>query len=422
MPKKTTQENDAEFFPVSPLLASDRRLNKTLHSTINPDRLDQSRFSEMKEEEESPFRVILYVIVVIIIGVGSAFGVRQLISKNDNGEEDTEEVVEEEVQERENVIINTTKLADSTAVNAPKEEDFSEETVTVVGSLDVATTGLALRTFEYKNFTTFSRMIFTIEGLPAGSAFPQTTANFDSIANRLTLKFNGITNIDEDITSDDITINDLVTEVRYNTTTTEFLVFISEESKYSLSVKDNQLFVDIKSTKAPVSETQQPETTQPEETTPTPTPTQPTTGVKYDNEFSQTEQTIRSNVTANNIPYNEVYYEDTAQFFEIAWGARNKVGEQYIPNATAKLVEEGGKIYIDVTINNLSSVSTQSVTDQSNVGINLAGANFIRSELVSFANGTAKYRIQLKKKADYRLISIKTISGETQVLALQIKD
>ena len=56
--------------------------------------------------------------------------------------------------------------------------------------------------------------------------------------------------------------------------------------------------------------------------------------------------------------------------------------------------------------------------------VNMAGANFVELSLVEFNQTTGKaiYKIELKKKANFQLLTQETYLGDTQILSVQIKD
>lgn len=424
MPKDKPNDN----LMGSPLLSRD---TTRMHSTINPDRLEQARFSEMKEEDENPLRIIIYVVIVILIGVGSAFAVRQLISKDETSDDDTTEETDT-TEDISDVTVTLTPAPDATAVSQPTKAQFTDSAITSVGTNE-DTASLSVSALEYKKYTTFGRLTFTITGINSVNDFPKTTLNFDSIAQKITLDFANVVTVSEDL-KEDILISDLIDEVRYNQVDSQFLIFLSEDSKYRVALNNNQLFLDIKTVRqleiddetTTETDTEVPDTTEDitEDTDTTPTP--PAGGTNYTNEYSQNEQSIVSNVTDNTIAHNKFYYGDEGPAFEFSWGITNKVGDSYIPNASAKLIDKSGVPYLEVTIQNLSQESFQTAgitgTSLSNTGIDMSGANFVRVDRVSFANGTAKYEIRLKRKADFKLISQKTLDNKDQVISVLIAD
>lgn len=428
----------------SPLLGSDLS-NRSLHSTINPDRLDPARFTDLQDENDSPLRIIVFVIVVIIIGVASAFGVRELILKDDS--DDSEETTQEDTSsgreandQTSNVLINTSPIADSLAVKAPSDDTFTNAATSQIGSATADGTSVSVDKFEYRRYQTFGRAIFDFGGVAGTSTFPEITVSFDSLENLIIIDLGEVASVDEDL-QNDITINEIISEVRYTSTENTFTIFLREDSRYALTLNNNQLFFDVKPTRpledVVVDEVDEPEPEPIEEPEPEPAAEENTQGstppseINYTNDFSQNEQFIVSEVTGNSVPQNGFSYADTGPYFEFSWMVKDQTGEDVIPNASARLVEESGVNYIDVTINNLSTEAFAQdgivETSLSNGNVNLSGANFENVRKVSFEDGTAKYRIQLKYKSNYRLVAQTSTpwAGDplpNQLISIEIRD
>ncbi len=423
---RNQEENENEI-EESPLLARSMQSQrsqeqKNVQSTIHPERFDMSRFSDMNEEKENSFRIIIYVVVIIIVGVGATLLVRSLISNN-NPQETTEQTDNTTTQTPSPVTINATPVSDSNATDIPSNEILIDSALQSLGSATVDANGVTVDTLSYNAYSSFGRLEFGMGGIDLG--LPKLTVEFDSLGTEMKLTIPTGVTVANDLTAE-ILIDDIVESVTFDSSTSVFTITLSEPSKYRTLIKDNSLVIDFKSI-AQIEEDEQ-EASEPveepvveEPVAPTTDPSKPT-GNSYDNVFSRNKQYVTSSLTGNTIGMNETYFEDTGTHFELAWGAKNLVGESYIPNATAEMITEGGKTYIDVTIENLSAFVVANSLDQSKIPFTLATANFVSSKVVSFSSGVAKIRVELKNAADFRLASEKTISGQTQVLVLQIKD
>src|SRR6185369_13731274 len=195
---------------------------------------------------------------------------------------------------------------------------------------------------------------------------------------------------------------------------------------YSIQISNAALLIDVKTLEQlaldKIADKNAVEPTTPPTTTPTtPVDTTPTT-LNYKNSFSQKKQYIVSNAVGNIIKENVYYYEDAGTYFEFSFGTKNQVGSKYIPNASAELITDSGKTYIEIVIKNLSQEVFKSYgitgTALTHSGINLSNANFVRIDLKSFSGGTATYRMQIKRAADFRLLSEATVDGATQVVSI----
>jgi hypothetical protein len=461
---KKKKNND--MFEESPLLAKDtsdfgNESDVGLHSTIHPERFDMSRFSDRKEDEESSFRIILYVLMVIVIGVGLALLVRYMISKNDDTDgtnDDNTEVVE--TDDNDTINIQTAVRADSTASNRPANADFVDSSVVTLGDTSVAPANVSMASITYTPFTSFGRLEFATTG---ATSLPRVTGTFDNQLKRLNIQFPSNMQIGEEF-KEDIQVSGIVDRITFNNNNNTYSVVFKQSSKYRLSANGSTLVVDVKTEEQIALDVDTEDDTTPtttgtgttsgsntattgstttgttgtstatgtattgsssSTTTTTGTTTKPTT-INYKNDFSKNQQFIVSNVNTASITHNTFFYEDTANYFEFAFGGRNQVGEKFIPNATATLVKENGKVYIDLTIENLAgeAFTAEGITstELKNRPIDLSGANFVKITRTSFSDGVAKYRIELKKEADFRLVSEPTIDGSIQVLAIQIKD
>ncbi|MDQ6985411.1 MAG: hypothetical protein Q9M91_01510 [Candidatus Dojkabacteria bacterium] len=436
MPKKVkkTKTNEKDVIEKSPLLSKD--LSSSLHSTINPDRLDPARFSDLRVEEESPIRIILYVIVVIIIGVGAAFGVRELISKDDTNDNNGNDVVVEDNNNDTNTVIdsnnspitiNTTAKPSGGVSNTPKDASFvTTESFSSIGNETIDSKTVTASKLNYQTYTTFSRTEIAFDGLVADNSqsLPVLGITFNNAENKLTVALGGA-KTDPSLQTTSSIADSIVSEIQYDVVNNSFVFILNEDSRYAISAAGNRLIIDIKTQAQFDKDTSAIEDVVVEDTTTEDKPVVTTpTGLNLDNDFSEETQFIVSSVTNDTIEYNEFYYEDTVNYFEIAWGSRNNVGDEFITNSTAELVEENGSFFIDVTIKNLASYKDFGEASQATISADLSAANFLSGKLESFNEntGTAVYRVKLKNKASFRLASETTVSGQTQVLVLQIQD
>lgn len=432
MPRVTKKvEFDGDTIEGSPLLSRDNGLASSrkspFHSTINAEKFDMTRFSaRQSEEKESSLRIILYLVAVIVVGVGLALFVKSFVLKGEKDEgtptDQTQEQPEEESLKV--VTLNIAPKADDLAIKTTTA--FAESESVSVGNATLASTGISLDTFVYNRYTTFAQSIFTFSGLAATKELPQIAVTFNKTSDTVSIKFPTELKLATDLQTENI-INDIVTSLKYDITTNTLNIKLREDSAYRVFVDNGRLILDVK-TLAQIAKESTASTPTPTPTTPTPAPTPtpqaPTTN--YDNDFSKEKQFIVSKLTTNSIGFDEIYFTDQYTNFQLAFGMKNNVGENFIPNAEASLVTENGVSYIDVTIKNLSSIvfTSDNIIDQSDSPVNLVAANFVRAELKSFdaTSGIAKIRITLKNEATYRILTDTTVSGLTQVFGIEISD
>ncbi len=423
--------NQSNQLEESPLLA-----RRPLHSTINVGKLDQARFSEIRQSEtdSNPVRIIIYVVIVVLVGLGVVLIVRNLIIGSQNTAiNNTNTPTPPATTINNGYVISKIAAADSEAGNITKNADYIDSTLTTLGDSTSTSENTTLDKIYYTKYTTFARVTFDFT--TSDKKLPKTTANFDSVGNKMTLTFAGLTNINNDLKTD-ATINDLVSEIRFLSTTNAYVIMLSDDVKYKLTASGDNLTIDFKT----LDELAKPDTVTETPTpapSPTPVPTPPTSpsdkpaAPHYTNEYSQSKQYVSSNVTGNTLSHNVYYVDSYAGAFGFSVGQKNVVGDSAVPNAVAYLDEStSGKIYLFVEVSNLkqevfkaNGVTGLSAAEiQAKTGVNTQYMNFYRIDVVSFANGTAKYRFDLKKKADFKLLTQKTVDGKTQVVGVEVKN
>jgi hypothetical protein len=423
------------------------------HSTINPDKLDHARFSEMRdsESEGSSVRIIIYVVIVILIGVGSALLIRTLIANNQQSTQNetatdnttTPASAMEETPEDSAMMINTSIVEDDKALNLAENADYIDSALLTVGDESVDLASASLETIEYTDYTTFSRVVFdmdTVEG-----TLPKTNVTFDSSTSTLTVEFVDLDNINLEL-QDEFEVDSLVSDIAYNEELNVFEIMLSDPSKYRVLADTDNLVVDFKTldelaivaeTPSTDTSTEEDEDTDATDSTTTPPAAAPAPVADaskpaapfYENEFSKVKQYVSSALTTNTISHNNYYVWDQGSFFEFSFAEDNKKGDSYVPNAEAYMEMKDNKPYLFVKVSNLAqavfttkSFNAEEVSAKN--GVNLAGANFVKVSLESFekSTGTALYKIELKRSADYRLLTQDTFDGKTQILSVQIKD
>lgn len=420
--------------PESPLLNAKP---PKARSTINLDKLDKARFTNIKatEKDGNSLRIILFVVVIIIVGVAAALLVRQLVMNNESAQDVVLET-EDEVDTVSNFVVSTNVVADSLASKVPVNEDFDDAALTTIGSSSVDVSTVTLNRIEYSRFTTFARMIFVLENV--NDTLPVVNLSYDSLKDMLTLEVPELSNISEELKVDR-EINDIVSEYRFDSVNSKMILVFSQTTLYQVEMDNDSLIIYLRTqdeveeiANNPVEEEEEteeevvPDTS--EDTTEDTSSDRPAAPF-YENEFSQNTQYVSSAVTTNDISLSTYAAGDVGTFFELSWSpVTGLLGDDYVPNAKAYMMEEDGTSYIYVEIENLSRAILSSGLTASRIetdlGFTMSGANFVEMTQESFdlETGKAVYKIELKQKADFKLLTQPSFAEDTQILSIQIKD
>lgn len=427
----------------SPLLAS--RPERT--STVDPTKLDRTRFTEIREMESegSSLRIIIFIAVIIVVGVGAALFVRNSIMNSNQSTNNTVTTSENNVQEETRpsaFVLSTSPLADSSAINVVKNMDYVDSAIITLGDSTAGSEETSLDKISYLRYATFARLTFDLN--TSDKKLPKTTINFDSVGNKMTVVFDNLGSVAEGLT-EDLVVNDIVSEIRYVETNNSYIVMFEDGVKYSVRKDGDNLVFDFKTNV----ELAKPETTTTTTTTNS-TTTQPTTSTTtnnsnnspnsnsempkaphFDNEFSQNKQYVVSSVNQNKLAHNVYYFDNYGSSYQFSWAQRNVIGNDNVPNATAYYdTSTAGKTYLIVEISNLTQevltangVSGLTLADiGAKTGATTSGSTLTRIDLVSFQNGVAKYKLELSKKTDFKLWVDKTVDNTTGTISVSIKN
>jgi len=429
------EKNSEKTLPISPLLNAQPPHAK---STINLNKLDKARFSTLKTQdnskETSALRVIIYVVIVIVVGVGAALLARQLMSNNS-------EVIEQDANQEEQTpapvsfvngySINTLVKQDAIAENLPSNSDFKTSELLTIGVTNVDLNNASLDKITYQAYETFGRLMFELQ--TTENKMPKANITYDTTKDTLTVEFVDLQDINTSLKINN-SINGIIQEIRFDSINNKFNILFKQTSLYRVFAVEDSLYIDIRTDDefdriakvAIVGEEVKPDTTP--VTTPTSTDTLKPAAPKYTNEFSQNTQYVSSKVATKSIALNNYYTWDQSTFFEFSWAEEDMKGDNYVPNAKAYLTSESGKDYIMVEIENLTRATLPGGLTaeeiQTKTGVNMSNANFVALTLKEFSQETGKaiYKIELKRKANFQLLTQLTAASDTQILSIQIKD
>lgn len=417
----------------SPLLAS--RPVRT--STIDPAKLDRARFTEIRDMDGdgNSIRIIIFIAVIIVVGVAAALLVRNSVMNSQTSTTNETATTNTTTETKPSAyVISVSPIADSSAVNVVKNADYADSAITTLGDSTATADQTSLDKITYLRYATFARLTFDLN--TSDKKLPKTTVNFDSVGNKMTVTFDTLGTVAESL-KEDTTINDIVSEIRYVSTTNSYVVMFKDGVKYSVKKDGDNLVFDFKTN----SELAKPETTTTTTTTPTTTTTTPTTTTTtadkpkaphFDNEFSQNKQYVVSSVTDNKLAHNVYYFDNYGSSYEFSWAQTGVIGDANVPNANAyyDTTTTPGKTYLMIEISNL----TQEVMTANNktsltlddiaakTGATTAGATLVKLDLISFEGGVAKYRMELSKKTDFKLWVDKTPDNATGTVSVTIKN
>lgn len=405
-------------------------------STIDPTKLDQNRFSQIQRMEsgDSSIKIILFAISIIVVGVLLVLFIKNASTGNQVTTTSAPESNPVVSNTNNYYVISTTKKADATAVKATEDDQYTDSATLSGGDSTLELSNISLSKIIYTSYTSFDRIVFDLTSI--SGKLPKFMVEYDSLKNMLIVSLPNLTNIESELKKD-VTIGGLVKEIRFDSVNSRHLIYLSENFKYNVFIDGTDLIIDVKANSTEVTPT--PEVTATPVVTPTPSPVATDTNKPeapfYDNEFSQNTQYISSNVTGNTINTSTFTIEDTGTYFEIALLAKGFTGEQYNPNVKAYLTTKSSVNYLVIEVeniqttfmNNAGSPYYQNISAtkiQENIGVNMSAANFVNMAFVSLSNGKAKYEIELKKKADYKIKvdSIDVLGQNSQGLIIQIKD
>jgi hypothetical protein len=439
-PRKKEAPVDSARIEESPLLASRPTLRS---STVDPAKLDRTRFTEIREMESdgSSLRIIIFIAVIIVVGVAAALFVRNAVMNSQNTTTDDTSNTTNTTQQDSTITaltVSKTPLADSSAVNVVKNEDYVDSAIVNLGDSTATSAQTSLDKITYIRYTTFARLTFDLN--TSDKKLPKTTVNFDSVGNKMTVVVENLGTVAQSL-QQDLPIGDIVDEIRFVETNNSFVIMFKDTVKYNVKKEGDNLVFNFKTStelaKPDTSTAQQPEEEE-EETPAPPTNTGSSTSdankpvaPHFDNQFSQNKQYVVSNVNTNKLAHNVYYFDNYGSSWEFSWAQRNVIGDSNVPNATAYYdTSTAGKTYLIVEVQNLTQevltangVESLSLSDiEAKTGATTAGSTLVKVELLSFEGGTAKYRLELSKKTDFKLWVDKTVDNQTGTISVTVKN
>jgi hypothetical protein len=416
----------------------------------NPSNVEPIRFSArnaFESEGSSAGRIVLFVIVVIILGVGLTFLIQNFVASRNGtaGQSSSSSTSSAAGIKTEFLDIAGTTLPDSAASRVTSNELYTNSPLSL-GSVNNVKADTKIEKLTHMVYDTFTTTSWTVtEG---GTGMPATNISYDAASKAVQVKFTKLDVADASITGPfDIAVGNVtrITTQQQADSITFSLQLAAASKYYAYVVGGNTLALDIKtedeltmpastssatassSSSSSVSSSSSASSSSSSSATSSASSSTPTGSTNYDNQLSQNKQSVVSTVTGNTIYNDTYYYIDYGDSFQFSWAMRN-TGPESIPNATAELVDQDGVPYVKVTINNLAQdiLAAQGKT-KATITINTSSTNLVdvtRESTTGGSNsfsGTSVYMVQLKHKGNFRLHSTLTYNNY-QLLSLQLAD
>jgi len=396
--------------------------------SVEPPRYSARR-KAARHDNSTIGKVILFLVIVIVAGVGLSLLLRDVLFKPSNSESNTTSSVSAFTSTAylpSILLLDKDEKADSLSTSITPNSDYTQ-TALNIGSSQNTVAGAIVTGVGITRYTSFVRVLITIAGAETG--LPPTSVSYNETSREITLVIDPMTISDTGMLDTfDIEVGSIVaiTTSLDESNRLSFVFTLSEDSKYFVQANNGELLMDIK--------TMEDLNTQPTVSTSSTISASSSVsssasssvaadGVNYDNDPSQKKQYVVSNVEGRKLYNENYYYEDRGPDFQFSWALRGS-GEESIPNAEAEIVNIDGTNYIQLTIHNLFvDLLYATGKTEPNIKISLLGSPVAKIELKSYNIDTATsvYLVQLRYKADFRLHATET-EGDFRLLSLQVYD
>lgn len=415
------------------------------HSSLHPEKLNMLRFSERKktldDEHISVWRLLLYVTIVVVIGIGLTLLVQAYFRNQNNQPSNTPAPVSNPVSNPTTsgaVTINEVVVADNTAVPAIGT-NFIQADQTVGTKPTLVADGLTK--LNYSRYTSVERLTWNFT-----TAAPQAQAVIKYAANDKTLYIefpNLKTTVADLATGKEVlkTVNSTVlVKTVQNTTVVDdrlrFSIYLGEAVSYSTQyANNNQLILDIKVATTATTPTPPPTSTTPPASTGEQTlaalladPARPAEPF-YDNTYSKQPQYVSSPYRGSDLRIWNYTYRDYGDRYEFKFRIKHQNGKtrgiertnikSYLNNdaANPKLIVEIYNIRWEILSNYLKSECFD--------GVGFGNVKKICGKFNADKNMVV-YEIHLNKLSDYEIDAVDNTefdpSREGEVIWIKIKD
>lgn len=387
------------------------------------------------EKEGSPLvRIIGFGVVIVAVGVGLLFLVQSVISNQsqNQGAATSSSATSSSLSA---IDMPSVAKADDSVSDATPNSLFTTSPLSLGTSLPTGTS-VTLASVEHNAYNSFTRTLMTLDGVT--NSLPATTISYNADAKQILISLSKVNVTDARLLEPASTTIGNVREIAVSQDgdTTRIVFTLAESSKYYASVHNGSvLTLDVKSD----SQLNQSVSSASSVTTTSATSTVSSTSAAttsvsstsssaggvptaphYDNTASQDKQYVVSAVNDNSVLSETYYYVDYGDSFQFSWAMRG-TGDASIPNATAELIQDNGKSYVEVVMSNLGFDLLGSQNRNPTINVTLAGSNVVQILQKGYSGGKATYWVELKHAGNFRLHSTQTYNNR-QLLSIQIMD
>jgi hypothetical protein len=410
------------------------------------------RFSEryklQGDKDNSLVKIIVFILVVIGLGLGVIYFVQSnlLNTPNNSGSQNSASTSSSEITARseDGLLIFNKLISDSQATDIPDNEDFTEQ-VTSLGTKDNDRAKLTKLTYE--PFETFTRVSWDLEGVEA--SFPRIEVKQDGDDIKVTFFKVGVSPETMLETIPLVAGNFLDVSSTSTTSQVQFTLAGQEPNSFHarLPFDGSKLVIDFKteaqlaiisggtssssassSATSSISSSSSSRTSSASSTTTSSASSASTSsldnsGNQLTNPASQLDQQIVNTSPTIAAKMENYSYQDFGNKFEFRWEYAGGTLKS-VPNATAKMITNNGKVYIEVVMKDV----TQDIFfafgwDRASFGgLSLAYSNLKGVIFKNRTGTTSTYWVELGGKSNFQLMATETSTAGRRRLTIAVFD
>lgn len=382
---------------------------------------------DMQTEGGNFRRTVIFLIIIVSLGVGLLLLVQSFIGNQAQQDNTTASSSTSSVQQIDGINIDNFESDDSLAFKSVTNSQYTSADL-ALGSSSNADKNVVLESLDHKIFSGFTETRFNLSSGAKGLPQTQITYNPDTLI--VSVTFQSLNPKAQDMLSKFAVSMGEVESIALKQKNKDLTVSLqlSEDGKFFAVVDGkNSLVLYTKSNTEltkPISSASSTSSTSSVSSTSSAasSTSSASSGVNYENDPSQSKQSIVSNVTGNKLVSETYYYQKSPGTFSFSWAIRG-LGESFIPNATAEYITDSGKTYIEVKISNLSyEIMHAKGRDKAVISISTAGSNLANVWTKGLSAGTATFWVETQHgKTDFQLFDTLT-EGSYQLLTLKLWD
>jgi hypothetical protein len=381
------------------------------------DKLDRSKLVGGGEDgalaseggKGSPAKIVIWVLIIIVLAAAAYLGLRTYLNKGtDTTAQTTPTPTVEPTADPADKILAAETLDDTAATGLQADSKFIASDQAVG---DASESAYIIKSLLIQPYTTFVRVQYVVQS-DGDKPFPQTTAVYASTLKTIDLTMNNVTTDQSQLNVGDVANipSSVIMSVEHkdggaNKATYSFK--LTQDPRFVLHTitstdgSSNMVVLDIKPA---VAASPTPSVSTTVSLTPTPsgsvstTPTPTATGsTGLTNNYSNTDQSISSDVTDNSINLTKYHYGDSTSTFSYYLTLTG--GDKPYPNVSAKY--ESTKI--TVTINNLKWDGIVGNGGSGSTDFAAKGIRDVKKVTITNSNHISIYTFELSKPIQYKL-------------------